>query len=221
MWYLKFKVKHKDCIYSPLVEKFNLSILFYPQGYFVKKNKLFVSAVQTISGESKNVKKYINSLRKNRRVVKMEVFGNLIFTLAKQKLDREGYMVVYNPALFYPAPAYYSKDGFEVWEIASWNRTDLQDIVNVFKKKTKKFEQFNVLQFTRKDLTDLFVIQLLPKLTNKQKQALELAYSEGYYVFPKKTDLNKLAKLMRISKQTFQEHLKKAEAKLMPILLRK
>ena len=41
---------------------------------------------------------------------------------------------------------------------------------------------------------------------------------EGYYKFPKHTNLEKLAKLNNISKETFFEHLAKAESKVIPFL---
>jgi len=81
--------------------------------------------------------------------------------------------------------------------------------------KTTTF--FKVLRFEEKNIDDIYILRLLPGLPKKQKDAISLAYKSGYYQFPKKTNLNKLAK---VSKQTFQENLKKAEAKLMPLLLR-
>jgi len=58
----------------------------------------------------------------------------------------------------------------------------------------------------------------MPPLTEKQKRAFELAIEQGYYDIPKRTDLKKLSKLMKVSLATFQEHLKRAEAKIIPKL---
>ena len=57
---------------------------------------------------------------------------------------------------------------------------------------------------------------MLPDLTKKQKQALELAINNGYYDYPKKITMEKLAKLMKISYSTYQQHLKTSESKIMP-----
>jgi hypothetical protein len=59
----------------------------------------------------------------------------------------------------------------------------------------------------------------LPDLSPKQREAIELAYKNGYYKYPKQTDLDKLSKIMGVGKSTFQEHLKKAEGKLLPYLI--
>ena len=68
-------------------------------------------------------------------------------------------------------------------------------------------------------LSDIYFAHLLPRLTVNQKRALELAYENGYYSWPKGTDFGKLAKIMKVSIPTYREHLKKAEEKLMPDLI--
>ena len=65
------------------------------------------------------------------------------------------------------------------------------------------------------------IYAMLPKLTAKQKTALVSAVENGYYGYPRKVKLEYLAKLMKISLSTYQFHLAKAEAKLMPFLVKK
>jgi len=60
-----------------------------------------------------------------------------------------------------------------------------------------------------------------PELPEKQKGAIELAYEEGYYSYPKKSDLKDLAKIAKVSVPTFQENLRKAEIKLLPFILKR
>ena len=59
------------------------------------------------------------------------------------------------------------------------------------------------------------IVQIEKKKDDDGKKAIELAMKEGYYQFPKKTDLNKLARLARLSKSTFREHLKREEMKVL------
>ena len=49
---------------------------------------------------------------------------------------------------------------------------------------------------------------------------MELAINAGYYNYPKKITLPELAKKMKISYSTFQAHLKKAEGKIFPLVLK-
>ncbi|MHA2318579.1 MAG: helix-turn-helix domain-containing protein [Candidatus Hodarchaeales archaeon] len=56
-------------------------------------------------------------------------------------------------------------------------------------------------------------------LTSKQQEVLKLAYSKGYYELPRSVFLEKLAKEMEIHRRTYEEHLRKAEKKIMSYLV--
>ena len=56
-------------------------------------------------------------------------------------------------------------------------------------------------------------------LTFKQQKALTLAFNSGYYELPRKIYLKNLAKEMNIHRRTFEEHLRKAEKKIMTYLI--
>jgi predicted DNA binding protein len=62
---------------------------------------------------------------------------------------------------------------------------------------------------------------LHPELTDKQKTAIELAIKNGYYEYPRKIELKKLAKIMKVSYSTYQAHLRKAEKSLIPFFFEK
>jgi len=67
-----------------------------------------------------------------------------------------------------------------------------------------------------RDIQDFFMVNVMPKITEKQRRAIDLAIKKGYYEYPRKTTLKSLAKTMNISYSTFQAHLRKAEQKLLP-----
>jgi len=218
MWYLKFKIKHSDCIFAPELKRLKLSVFFYPLGNYKKKQYIFTSSIQKVSGGENAIKKYCNYLKKHKNVVKIERYKNLIFTQVKHKEVKSTYETIYDPTLIYPAPAFLDKDGFEVWEIACWDRKPLEKLIDIM-SQNKTTISFELLSFVKKILHNIYLLKLLPDLSPKQKEAIELAYKKGYYKYPKKIDLNKLAKIMKVSKSTFQEHLKKAEGKLLPYLI--
>jgi predicted DNA binding protein len=56
-------------------------------------------------------------------------------------------------------------------------------------------------------------------LTEKQQQALSTAFNKGYYELPRKVFLEVLAKELNIHRRTFEEHLRKAEKKIMNALI--
>ena len=56
----------------------------------------------------------------------------------------------------------------------------------------------------------------MPNISKEQKNALKIAYNNNYYSYPRKISIENLAKLAKKSTSTFQEHLRKAEIKIMP-----
>ena len=53
------------------------------------------------------------------------------------------------------------------------------------------------------------------RLSERQREVLELARAEGYYSWPRETSASDLAAQLGVSKTTLLEHLRKAEAKLL------
>ena len=49
---------------------------------------------------------------------------------------------------------------------------------------------------------------------------MQIAINSGYYDYPKKITLPELAEKMQISYSTFQAHLKKAEGRIFPSVLK-
>lgn len=215
MWYLKYKYKHSDCIYAPKLQELNLNGYFYYLGEYIKEHYVYTSAMFQLIGEEKSIKRYIRYIKNHKSVVKSEVYENILFILAKHKAELSLYKAVYNPILIYSAPAYLDKYGFEVIEIASWDRKAIQDLISSI-EKNKTTVHFEILQFKERKLDDIYVSKLLPKLAEKQKQDITLAFKKGYYNYPRKINLDKLASISKVSKQTFRENLRKAEAKIIP-----
>jgi predicted DNA binding protein len=60
---------------------------------------------------------------------------------------------------------------------------------------------------------------LFSGLTEKQIDALLTAYAQGYFRFPRGSDLQTIASRESISRTTFLEHLKKAENKIISALI--
>jgi hypothetical protein len=108
------------------------------------------------------------------------------------------------------------KEGYETWEVASWQRKTLEEFIDHVQKTIKNFK---LLKFIEIKIDNVFFPRLMPNLTEKQKRVVDLAIEKGYYKNPRKIDLRKLAKLMNISLATYQQHLRTAEEKLIPNLL--
>lgn len=67
-------------------------------------------------------------------------------------------------------------------------------------------------------IRDAFVISLssvFSELTDKQLDALQVALESGYYQVPKKTTAEEIARRHRVPRTTYEEHVRKAESKIL------
>ena len=106
------------------------------------------------------------------------------------------------------------KDGFEYWEIGSWDKSLLVDFYN----RTRKVAIVEMLKL-KQEFPAVFIQQAIPKLTVKQRAALELALELGYYKYPRQISVEELARRIKMPRTTFQEHLRKAEEKVMNLVV--
>jgi predicted DNA binding protein len=60
---------------------------------------------------------------------------------------------------------------------------------------------------------------LFSNLSKKQLKSLISAYQEGYYEIPRKTKAEILANDMNINRRTYEEHLRKAENRIMSYII--
>mgnify|MGYP003819409837 CR=1 FL=1 len=91
----------------------------------------------------------------------------------------------------------------------------LEDLIKISKEKYI----FKLLKFKQEKFSGISILKAIPKLPPKQLNAIQLAINENYYTFPRKIDLDKLAKISKTKKATYRENLRKAENKLIPRIL--
>ncbi len=146
----------------------------------------------------------------------MEVSGD-VFTY-EINLGKEGehVMLYHNRQIIFVKPTVNHYDGHEYWEVACWKREELEKFI----KELKSHMDFcEIMKIENSPLTDVYFPNVMPKLSKCQKGALEIAFRNGYYSYPRKIKLEQLAKIAKIGISTFQEHLRKAELKLLPVII--
>jgi len=212
MWVAKLKGETEGSIFGPRTKKYNLTVIGYPMNYYKKNNKYFFTGAGYFLGEEENKKEFLKDLKKDKRIIKLERKGNFFTSLYSQK-GRLG--PFYDPELIFVKPVVIDSEGYETWEIGSWNKKKL---VSLAKHTEKAYKGYNIklLKLKEEKIDNIFVHHVLPNLTKKQEKAIELAIKNGYYEYPREIELEKLAKLMKISYSTYQAHLRKAEKKLLP-----
>lgn len=205
---------YRNFLLGNLAKKYNVDFTGYPVTYYKDKKHLYLTLAGFILGEEKDKKRVLSNLKNIKDIVNVEFKNDFVIAVIKQPLFSE---VAYNPKFIKPRPDFISHEGYHIWEFAAWEKKDLKPIIDF----AKEHHNVKILKLKQEKLTNISFTNILPELSSQQKKALELAITHGYYEYPKKTDLHKLAKLMKLSYSTYQEHLKKAEAKLMPTLLRR
>ncbi len=214
MWICRLRIRH-DCIIGNRCRKFGVTTIGVPFSVYLEDGITHAPQVQTIYGDDSKVSEFIEDLKKDSRVTNLEHEGNTIFCIEVRK-DRipSSY---YSQKLLYVKPVFVDKDGYEYWEVTSWDRQILTGFIDGIQKQ---IEDVKVLKMNQSRITDIYFSHLVPKLTDKQRKAILLAQEKGWYSWPKKTDLGELSKIMGVSIPTFREHLKRAEGKIMPELVR-
>jgi predicted DNA binding protein len=112
------------------------------------------------------------------------------------------------------------REGWEWYRAISFNQRDIKRLFD----SLGKFANVEVISrrvVKDKTMRDSFVIStasILGDLTDKQTLALVAALSEGYYRIPKRVTTDEIAGHLGIPRTTFEEHLRKAESKVLGAL---
>lgn len=212
MWIAKIKYKH-DCILGNRCKKFKVTLQSVAFSVFKQKGKTIASSMHYMAGIPENIDNFIKDLKKDKDVIKLERKDNIFFLLEKAEKKAVKF---YTPKLIFIRPVLMDQEGYELWEVGSWEKKEVSKFINAIKKQMKDFK---LLKFNQVRINNVFFPRLMPNLTSKQKRAIELAIEKGYYQSPKKIDLRKLAKITGVSLATYQQHLQAAEEKLIPNLL--
>ena len=212
MWVAKIRLRH-NCTIGNRCQKFNCISYSMPLNSWVEKGYRYTSHRHTIESSEGNVKTFIQDLKKDPRVVKVEVAKNTIFLIERRK---EGDIPTshFNPKMFFLQPVYVDKEGFELWAVASWEKKVLIKFISDLEKE--KDMEIHIKQIKKDKLDNIYFPRILPRLSPKQKEAYQLALEKRYYENPRKINLQELAKLSKLTTATYHEHLRKAESKIMP-----
>lgn len=111
--------------------------------------------------------------------------------------------------------------GWEYHRILFFRHEDFEELTRRLKESGSVIEILRKVPFNNfiSGSLTLNADTLMSNLTEKQIDALLTAHRFGYYYLPRKADIQAIANKMQIPRTTFQEHLKKAENKLIASLI--
>jgi hypothetical protein len=211
MWVLKLKAETGPHSFGYLAKKYGVSFSGYPVSSVRHEGHLMVRVAGFIEGVEKDVKRFVKAVRKEPFIDAITCKKNFGIAVLKLPLKLE---VLYDPHILWVQPSKYGKDGSQQLELACWEKEPLMKVLPLFTNP-------QVLTFRQQKIDSIGLISIHPELTQKQRLALQLAVKHGYYGFPRKVTLEKLAQIMGVSFSTYQAHLAKAEAHFLPEMVEK
>jgi predicted DNA binding protein len=219
MWITKLTWKH-DCMLGNRCKKFNVSATGYPLDTYEENGRRYHTYFKVLNGKEEDINEFVEDLKKDKRVLELEFEGNSLFFLSYYEIEELVPTTFYHKRIFFVKPIVVDNGGVEHWELASWKKEYLSEFIINTQKTTHGLEFFKILKIEQTKITDVYFPHAMPKLTKGQKSAFELAFNEGYYKYPRETDLQSLAKLAKVSLPTFREHIMRAEERLIPDLVK-
>jgi predicted DNA binding protein len=214
MWEAKIKIEGSESLIGSAMKKSGASGSGYPISSKQLKDGISVFFMGILEGTEEQKDKFIEEIKKHPRMIHFEREGDQIISQILEPLRLES---SFNPHLIHTEPVVIKEDGTEYWSIGSWKREHLTDFI----ESLEKSHNAELIKISKKKITNFSFISSNPPISIKQKMAIELAIKEGYYKYPRKIELRKLAKISGISYSTYQAHLRKAEMKLIPFSLEK
>ncbi len=212
MWVAELKVWHEGGMQLELSKELDVVVASYYLNVFKNRGHELVAKVFTVTGRDKA--EFIRRFQEDKRATHFHAEGDQLYcAIPPNKIFHNA---VLDKSIFFVKPII-TKKGFEYWTVASWDKTALQDLVRKI-GGSKRFAQAKLLSLSQKNLS-FFIPTIFGELTGKQRGAIELAYENGYYTFPRKISVEQLAQLAKTPRATFQEHLRKAEAKILPAIM--
>lgn len=178
---------------------------------------------------------YLNTYRRGREslVTKVMFLGGkdkeLLFQvmLGHKKLrirSREGDQVVYehlatdtfhaqmlDGSVFIVGPVV-ARQGVEHWQVGSWKKAHLLRLV----RRLKRVKGVRAsLEGVHEGALDFFLPNTFAALSRGERSALLQAVAAGYYDFPRRRNLEQLARDNGVHESTLREQLRKAEGKVL------
>jgi len=155
-----------------------------------------------------------------------------IGTVLHESEDDDGYHVVTQSCLcslersiidrfeehncLYQSPTIY-RQGWEHYTVVAFDGEDIRELLGDL-RSDREIELLSKTSISETQIPHSMLApanQLFENVTDRQLAALQLALERGYYEQPRKTSLRDLADRTAVARSTYEEHLRKAENKLL------
>jgi predicted DNA binding protein len=157
---------------------------------------------------------------------------NRIGTVLHESEDSDGYHVVTQSCLcsleqsiidrfeehncLYQSPTIY-RQGWEHYTVVAFGAEDFRELLGDL-RSDREIELLSKTSLSETQIPHSMLApanHLFEDITDRQLAALQLALESGYYEQPRQTSLRALADRTAVARSTYEEHLRKAENKLL------
>ncbi|HYD03506.1 MAG TPA: helix-turn-helix domain-containing protein [Alphaproteobacteria bacterium] len=212
MWNLKFIATTNNTIVGKLATKYKVVVQLYPTLINRTGSDNIIHGYGVVFGKQSNKKKFIKEFNRLPEIISIKNYEDSFIAKYREKIHHATF---YNPDILFIEPWMINGNtGKHYVSLGSWSRKDLVEIFNNI--KNHHTTSLLSLKISKMTSPSMVFYTVRPQLTQKQKEALCLAVESGYYDYPRKTSIQKLAKISKLSFSTFQAHLRKAEKSIIP-----
>jgi predicted DNA binding protein len=210
-----FRIKH-DCLFGNISGRFPSTKIFI---WYAPDHDV----IEIVAKNPKDYRPVIDEFAKLVNILEKHLEGeqaHLITTRRRWRVEDSvtGNIEAFN-LLQIPPEVY--ENGWEHYHVIAFSHNDLQGFLQSIEEKGFKIEILGKSTFSGFLANSLAVNAdaVFSSLTKKQTEALFISYDHGYYKIPRKASLTTIAKNRRIPRTTFEEHLRKAENKIVTGLM--
>jgi predicted DNA binding protein len=166
--------------------------------------------IQSLNGKEKPLQDYVRGLAKSQSIVEVVVTHRgeeQLWTKVTHKMKEKSiHETILESGCMSRLPIVI-EGGTQIHHILSPDQSAFKTTFDTLRKRFSKVQVLNV----RRSPEGSFG----PSLTTKQFEAVKLAISHGYYEMPRRSDVEFLAKKLRIKRVAMQERLRRAERAIM------
>lgn len=222
MWSAKISFDSGN-LFSEYAKKRKIKILVFPLSWNYEKSGTIVTVCGIVFGEEKAKNGFFRDW-KNDKKKRKSFRGFKIADGILRELEVNGDFFVgktwespfgsdwFNRHLVYTRPWLIDEKGLQTIVLSSFEKKYLDKFIS----GVEKFCKVKVHYLRKENISNVAFRLIAPDLTEKQKWAIDLAISRGYYEIPRKISIQELAKISGIGFATFHGHLRKAERKIIP-----
>jgi len=212
MWTAKISFEGKnDSLIGKYAQESGVRILIFPLSWSDNQKGILVHFAGNLFGDEKAKKKFIRLWKKDtsKRFLDIELQDDFFIGTGIEYKEAKKF---YNKNIIFTQPFLVENNLMWTIVVSSFEKKYLEELIKV----VEKFHKIKVHYVQKKKIKNISFRAEALELSSGQKKAIDIAMRSGYYDFPRKTSIKKLAKLSGLGFTTFHTHLRKAEKKLMP-----